>query len=487
MSWLGYNKKSIGGLKRPPVAETPKEGQELKVVPVVKAAPTPKTPKAAPSKDESREARLYEVKRRIHHQLLERLDLSALEDLDEKTRAKEIRSALLHMLEEEEEPLNMGEKSRLARELEFEILGLGPLEPLLADPSISDILVNRHNQVYVEKRGCLELADIRFQDNAHLLKIINKIVSNVGRRIDESTPMVDARLPDGSRVNAIIPPLALDGPMLSIRRFCVQRPTLEDLIEKGSLTPEIGETLKAIAVSKLNVIISGGTGAGKTTMLNILSGFIPSGERVITIEDSAELQLQQEHVCRLETRPPNVEGKGEITQRELVRNCLRMRPDRVIVGEVRGAEVIDMLQAMNTGHEGSMTTIHANTSRDALMRLETMISLSGISIGEKAMRQMISSSLNVIIQLVRHSDGVRRMIALSEITGMESGIISMQDIFIFERHGMDGNGKILGRFVATGVRPKFADRCRLFGMPIPEEVFNPPSRPFGHRDGSGMR
>jgi len=432
-----------------------------------------------PQQDENREIRLYEVKRRIHHCLLERLDLSQLEELDEKVRAKEIRQAISLLLEEEKEPLNMRERARLGREMEFEILGLGPLEPLLIDPSISDILVNRYNQVYIERKGCLEHTEVRFQDNEHLLKIINKIVSNVGRRIDESVPMVDARLPDGSRVNAIIFPLALDGPMLSIRRFSVQRPTIDDLIEKGSITAEIGETLKSLAVAKLNVLISGGTGAGKTTILNILSGFIPNQERIITIEDSAELQLQQEHVCRLETRPPNIEGKGEVTQRDLVRNCLRMRPDRVIVGEVRGPEVIDMLQAMNTGHEGSMTTIHANSSRDALLRLETMISLSGITIQEKAMRQMISSSVNVVIQLARHSDGVRRMIALSEITGMESGVISMQDIFVFERHGIDEKGRVLGRFSPTGVRPRFIERCRLFGVPLPDGIFVPQARQLG--------
>ncbi len=471
MNWLGYKKEKRGlkAVQPQPV----QEASELKVIPAPKKEKKEK-------KDDGREARLYQVKRRIHHILLERLDLSALEDLDEQVRAKEIRQALGMLLEETDEPLNMGEKTRLARELEFEILGLGPLEPLLTDPTISDILVNRYNQVYVEKRGRLEEADIRFQDNEHLLKIINKIVSNVGRRIDESIPMVDARLPDGSRVNAIIPPLALDGPMLCIRRFSVQRPSLEDLISKGSLTAEIGEIIKAIAVSKINIIISGGTGSGKTTMLNILSGFIPGSERIITIEDSAELQLQQEHVCRLETRPPNVEGKGEITQRELVRNCLRMRPDRVIVGEVRGAEVIDMLQAMNTGHEGSMTTIHANTSRDALLRLETMISLSGLTIQEKAMRQMISSSIDVVIQLARHSDGCRRMVSLSEITGMESGVISMQDVFVFERHGIDEQGQIIGRYVSTGVRPRFADRCRLYGVPIPDGIFNPPSRSSAH-------
>ncbi len=463
MSWLEYNKKMKNTSKEPKIV--PRENQALKVVP--------------PRHDEGRETRLYEVKKRIHNCLLERLDLSQLEELDEKTRAKEIRQALSLLLEEEREPLNMRERARLAREMEFEILGLGPLEPLLMDPTVSDILVNRHNQVYIERKGRLEQTEVRFQDNEHLLKIINKIVSNVGRRIDESVPMVDARLPDGSRVNAIIPPLALDGPMLSIRRFSVQRPTLEDLVEKGSLTAEIGETIKAISMAKLNILISGGTGAGKTTLLNILSGYIPANERIITIEDSAELQLQQEHVCRLETRPPNIEGKGEVTQRDLVRNCLRMRPDRVIVGEVRGPEVIDMLQAMNTGHEGSMTTIHANSARDALLRLETMISLSGISIQEKAMRQMVSSSLDLVIQLVRHSDGVRRMVSLSEITGMESGIISMQEIFVFERQGIDEDGKILGRFKATGVRPRFAERCRLFGVPLSDSIFNTSLKSFG--------
>jgi pilus assembly protein CpaF len=288
--------------------------------------------------------------------------------------------------------------------------------------------------------------------------------------------MVDARLPDGSRVNAIIPPLALDGPMLSIRRFAVHRPTLEELVEKGSLTPEIGDVLRAMVKAKLNILISGGTGSGKTTLLNILSGFIPDNERIITIEDAAELQLQQEHVCRLETRPPNIEGKGEITQRDLLKNTLRMRPDRIIVGEVRGAEVIDMLQAMNTGHEGSMTTVHANTTRDGLVRLETMISLSGVSIQEKAMRQLISSSLDIIIQLNRHSDGVRRMVGLAEITGMESGMISMQDIFVFNRTGLDESGNIIGEYTATGVRPRFADRCKIFGAPIPDAVFTPNNR-----------
>jgi pilus assembly protein CpaF len=438
---------------------------------MVKEAEAPLAFIIGPRSDDSRETRLFEVKTRIHHRLLERLDLGQLESLEENVVAREIRQALDVLLHEETEPLNMAERNRIIQELEFEILGLGPLEPLLKDPTISDILVNRWDQVYIERAGRLERINIRFHDNAHLLKIINKIVSNVGRRIDESTPMVDARLPDGSRVNAIIPPLALDGPMLSIRRFSVQRPTLEDLIEKGSLTPEIGEILQSIATAKLNIIISGGTGSGKTTLLNILSGFIPSYERIITIEDSAELQLQQEHVCRLETRPPNIEGRGEINQRELVRNSLRMRPDRIIVGEVRGPEVIDMFQAMNTGHEGSMTTIHANTSRDALLRLETMIQLSGVKMTEKAMRQMISSSLDVIIQLARLSDGSRRMISMSEITGMESGVITLQDIFVFERHEIDEQERIVGRFMATGVRPRFADRCRLFGVPLRDGIF----------------
>jgi pilus assembly protein CpaF len=426
--------------------------------------------------DGDRLSRLYEIKNRVHNRLVERLNLEHLEVMDKRLVEDEIRKAIGVLLEEESAPLNREERARLVRDLEFEILGLGPLEPLLRDPSISDILVNRYDQVFLEKMGILEPVNVRFEDNAHLLKIINKIVSNVGRRIDESCPMVDARLPDGSRVNAIIPPLALDGPMLSIRRFTVNRPTLEDLVQVGSLTPEIGFVLKAIVKAKLNILISGGTGSGKTTLLNILSGFIPAKERIITIEDSAELQLQQEHVCRLETRPPNIEGKGEISQRDLVRNSLRMRPDRIVVGEVRGAEVMDMLQAMNTGHEGSMTTVHANSARDALIRMETMISLSGFTIQEKAMRQMISSSLNIIVQLARHSDGKRRMISMSEITGMESGIISLQDIFSFERLGINEKGEIMGQFVATGVRPKFADRCRLFDTPIPDEVFSPTER-----------
>ncbi len=423
-----------------------------------------------------RQARLEVIKSSVHSRLMELLDLSQLETMHEDLVVQEVRQVANHLLEEVPESLSLEEKSSLIRDLEFEVLGLGPLEPLLKDPGISDILVNRFDQVYIERNGKLEKTEVRFRDNAHLLKIIKKIVSNVGRRIDEDNPLVDARLPDGSRVNAVIPPLTLDGPSLSIRRFAVQRPTLGDLIAKGSLTPEIGEVLKALAVAKLNIIISGGTGSGKTTLLNVLSSFIPHNERLITIEDSAELQLQQEHVVRMETRSPNLDGKGEITQRDLVRNSLRMRPDRIIVGEVRGAEVIDMLQAMNTGHEGSMTTIHANSAREALMRLETMIQLSGLKITEKAMRQMICSSVNVIIQLARLSDGSRRMMSLSEITGMESGIISMQDIFIFQRYSTDRDQKVIGQYVSTGVRPRFADRCKIFGVPLPDEIFHPTPR-----------
>jgi pilus assembly protein CpaF len=419
----------------------------------------------------AREARFYEIKHRIHNRLVESLNLGQLGTFDKNILASEIRKAVNTLLDEETTPLNREERARLAQELEFEILGLGPLEPLLRDPNISDILVNRYDQVYIERKGMLELTEVKFQDSLHLLKIINRIVSNVGRRIDESSPMVDARLPDGSRINAIIPPLALDGPMLSVRRFAVNRPSMDDLLGWGSLTPDMAEVVQAIVKAKLNILISGGTGSGKTTLLNILSGVIPNNERIITIEDSAELQLQQDHICRLETRPSNIEGQGEVTQRDLVRNSLRMRPDRIIVGEVRGPEVLDMLQAMNTGHEGSMTTVHANSAREALLRLETMISLSGFTIQEKAMRQMVSSSLDVIIQLARHSDGVRRVVSVAEITGMESGIISLQEIFFFKRYGIDEHGRVLGEFAATGVRPNFADRCQLYGAPVSQEIF----------------
>ncbi len=424
--------------------------------------------------DGTREKHLNEIKRRLHRTLVERLDIATLETLEDSLVAAEIRRAVLQLLAEDPFPLTAEERGRLAQELEFEILGLGPLEPLMRDHTISDIMVNRYNEVYIERFGKLELTEVKFRDNAHLMRIINKIVSNIGRRIDESSPMVDARLPDGSRVNAVILPLALDGPLLSIRRFMVMRPTMEEILTRGSLSPEMAEVMEKIVKAKLNILISGGTGTGKTTLLNIMSAYIPDGERIITVEDAAELQIQKRNVCRLETRPPNIEGKGEVTQRDLVRNALRMRPDRIIVGEVRGPEVMDMFQAMNTGHEGSMTTIHANSPRDALLRLETMVNLAGYQIPQKALRNLISSSLDVIIHLARHSDGVRRVVSLSEITGMEGDVISLQDIFVFDRHGVAEDGAVLGQYVATGIRPRFAERCRLFGFPLREEIFLPP-------------
>jgi pilus assembly protein CpaF len=421
----------------------------------------------------NREKHLYEVKRRLHRTLVERLDVAQLEAMDGNLVASEIRRALSQLLAEDTFPLNSEERLRMTQELEFEILGLGPLEPLVRDDSISDILVNRYDEVYIERHGRLALTEIRFRDNAHLMKIINKIVSNIGRRIDESSPMVDARLPDGSRVNAIIPPLALAGPVLSIRRFMVMRPTMDEILSRGSLTVEMAEVMQALVKAKMNILISGGTGSGKTTLLNIISNYLDKDERIVTIEDAAELQLNKPNVVRLETRPPNIEGKGEITQRDLVRNALRMRPDRILVGEVRGPEVMDMFQAMNTGHEGSMTTIHANSPRDALLRLETMVNLAGYQIPQKALRNLISSSLDVILQLARHTDGTRRIVSISEITGMENEVISLQDIFAFDRHGIADDGSVLGQYVATGIRPQFADRCQIYGTPIPNHFFMP--------------
>lgn len=361
----------------------------------------------------------------------------------------------------------------MVRDIQDEVLGLGPLELLMADPTISDILVNTYRQVYVERRGKLELTDVRFENDAHLIKIIDKIVSGIGRRVDESSPMVDARLPDGSRVNAIIPPLAIDGAILSIRRFAVIPLRMEDFLQGKSLTPEMATILEGLVKARVNLLIAGGTGTGKTTLLNILSGFIPLAERVITIEDAAELQMQQPHVVRLEIRPPNIEGKGEVTPRMLVRNSLRMRPDRIVVGEVRGAEVLDMLQAMNTGHDGSMTTIHANTPRDALTRLENMIGYAGINLPPKAMRQQISSALAVVIHVTRLSDGKRKLTSLQEITGMEGDIVTMQEIFTFEQTGVAPDGTVLGHFRATGIRPKFVDRLRVHGIKVPDELFDP--------------
>ena len=378
---------------------------------------------------------------------------------------------ILH--QEKDVPLNAAERERLLKEIQNEVLGLGPLEPFLQDPTVSDILVNTFNQIYVERFGKIEPTDSRFKDDNHLRKIIDKIVSSVGRRIDESSPMVDARLEDGSRVNAIIPPLAVDGPMLSIRRFSADPLELADLIKFSTLTPEIGEILKGIVKARLNVLISGGTGSGKTTTLNVLSRFIPANERIITIEDTAELQLKQEHVVRLETRPPNIEGKGEVTQRDLVRNTLRMRPDRIIVGEVRGSEAFDMLQAMNTGHDGSLTTIHANSPRDALIRVETMVAMANLEIPTEFLRRYVSSALDIVLHQARLADGSRKLISLQEITGMEGNVITAQEIFSFQQTAVDNNGKVRGRFRFSGVRPKFVEKFKIAGIPISNDLFDP--------------
>jgi pilus assembly protein CpaF len=417
----------------------------------------------------------FEFKSIIHDRLLNLLDLSLIDKLDRETLNAQIRQVVDKILREESFslPLNLSEREKFFTEIIDEVLGLGPLEPFLKDHSVSDILVNTYDSIYVERYGKLEPTDARFKDDAHLMRIIDKIVSTVGRRIDESTPMVDARLPDGSRVNAIIPPLALDGPSLSIRRFAVNPLELEDLIDSQTLIPEIAELLKGIVQSRLNVIISGGTGSGKTTLLNVLSRFIPENERIVTIEDAAELQLKQEHLVRLETRPPNIEGKGEVVQRDLVRNSLRMRPDRIIVGEVRGKEAFDMLQAMNTGHDGSLTTVHANSPRDALIRLETMVAMANLEIPSEFIRKYISSAINVLVQVARQVDGRRKLISLQEITGMEGNIITMQEIFSFQQTHIDPEGNVKGRFKFHGVRPKFIEKFKVAGIPVLQDLFDP--------------
>jgi pilus assembly protein CpaF len=416
----------------------------------------------------------FELKTRIHDRLIDLIDLSLIDSLDEGLLRQEIGKLVEKILSENKNtfPLNFAEKDRLHKEIQDEVLGLGPLEPFMKDPTVSDILVNTYKQIYVERFGKLEATEARFKDDNHLRRIIDKIVTAVGRRVDESSPMVDARLHDGSRVNAIIPPLAIDGPILSIRRFAVDPLEMEDLLTLKSITPEIGELIKDIIRAKLNVLVSGGTGTGKTTLLNVLSRFIPSNERIVTIEDSAELQLKQDHVVRLETRPPNIEGKGEVTQRDLVRNSLRMRPDRIIVGEVRGGEVLDMMQAMNTGHDGSLSTIHANSPRDALLRLETLVALTGLNIHSGFIRKYISSALDVIIHLSRLVDGSRKIVSFQEITGMEGEIITMQEIFFFEQTGIHANGMVRGRFRATGVRPKFVEKFKALSLPIPFDLFD---------------
>jgi pilus assembly protein CpaF len=414
------------------------------------------------------------LKGRLHLKLLEKFDLTALEVLAPEVLRQEIANMVERLLHDEHTAINDIERRSLIRDIQHEMFGFGPLELLMADTEVSDILVNRFDRIYVERKGRLELTGVTFTDEKHLLRIIDKIVSLVGRRIDESSPLVDARLPDGSRVNAVIPPIALDGPMLSIRRFAHIPLRMENLVnELKSLTPEMAVLLEGLCKAKVNILISGGTGAGKTTLLNILSGYIPASERIVTIEDAAELQLQQPHVVRLETRPMNTEGKGEITQRALVRNALRMRPDRIVVGEVRGAEAIDMLQAMNTGHEGSLTTIHANTPRDALARLENMIGMADLNLPHKAARQQIASAITVVIQVLRLIDGKRKVTSLQEITGMEGEIITMQEIFTFKQIGVGEDGEVLGHFHATGVRPKFSERLRAFGVGLPDDMFDP--------------
>ncbi len=418
------------------------------------------------------------LKSRMHLRLLDHFDLKALETLAPDVLRQEIAAATERLLQDEAAALNELERNLLIRDIQHEMLGFGPLELLMADPKVSDILVNSYRQIYVERGGRLELTSVTFTDEKHLLRIIDKIVSLVGRRIDESSPMVDARLPDGSRVNAVIPPVAIDGPMMSIRRFAHIPLKMENLTADGlkSLTPEMAKMLEGLIKSKVNMLISGGTGAGKTTLLNILSGYIPETERVVTIEDAAELQMQQAHVIRLETRPANIEGRGEVTPRALVRNALRMRPDRIIVGEVRGAEAFDMLQAMNTGHEGSLTTIHANTPRDAVARMENMIGMANLNLPHKAARQQIASAITVVVQALRLIDGRRKITSIQEVTGMEGEVITMQELFSFKQTGLGDDGAVQGYFQASGVRPKFADRLRAFGITLPDAMFDPARR-----------
>ena len=412
-----------------------------------------------------------EMKSRLHRTLINRMDLTKLSSLTSEQVHAEVSRLAEIVLAQEAAPLSASERERLVSDVQHELFGLGPLEPLLKDPTISDILVNSHDTIYIERRGKIEATNVRFKDDEHLMRVIERIVSSVGRRIDESSPMVDARLQDGSRVNAIIPPLSIDGPVLSIRRFGADPLRMAALVENKALTKDIADMLQMVVHARLNILISGGTGAGKTTLLNALSAFIPENERIVTIEDSAELQLQQPHVVRLETRPPNIEGKGEVTQRDLVKNALRMRPDRIVIGEVRGGEAIDMLQAMNTGHDGSLTTVHANTPRDALARLETMIQMTGMRLSDRAMRQQIASALNLVVQAARLSDGSRRVTSISEVTGMEGETITMQEIFMYERTGVDQQGQVIGRFRPTGIRPRFAERLKACGLQLPRVFF----------------
>ena len=431
----------------------------------------PGTSGSAGARPQVARAQYIELKANVHRKLLNRLNLEALAQADRARAESEIKTLVSELLGEEGTPISLGERETLFSELIDEVFGLGPLEPLLRDGTISDILVNTYKHVFVERNGVLERVPATFQDNRHLMRVIDRIVSGVGRRVDDSSPMVDARLADGSRVNAIIPPLAVDGPILSIRRFPAERLKADDLVTLRALTRPMLDFLSHCVRARLNTLISGGTGAGKTTLLNVLSGFIGERERIVTIEDAAELQLHQEHVVRLETRPPNVEGKGAVRQRQLVVNALRMRPDRIVVGEVRGEESLDMLQAMNTGHDGSLTTVHANTPRDALSRVETMIAMGATNLPERAMRQQIAAAIQLVVQQTRLSDGSRKVTSVSEITGMEGEVITMQEIFLFEKMGVTQDGKVIGRFRATGVRPKLCERLRASGIHLPADMF----------------
>ncbi|WP_367183286.1 CpaF family protein [Novosphingobium sp.] len=441
---------------------------------MAQAASSPATlPDVVPPRRGGEDPRLLDLKVRVHRQLLEKINLSALDKMPRDRIEIEISQVVAELLDSGGEVLNKAERSRLVENVLDELLGLGPLEPLLQDETINDILVNGHDTVFVERFGVLERVATRFQDEKHLLRIIQKIVSAVGRRVDESSPFVDARLADGSRVNAIVAPLAIDGSLLSIRKFSKKPISMEKMIEFGSMPAQVAPILEAIVNSRLNIIISGGTGSGKTTLLNALSSYIDERERIVTIEDSAELQLQQEHVARLETRPSNIEGRGEVNQRDLVKNALRMRPDRIILGECRGGEAFDMLQAMNTGHDGSMTTIHANTPRDAMSRIEQMIGMSGIEVSARSARAQIASAINVVIQIGRLSDGKRKMMSLSELTGMEGETITMQEIWRFKMTGRDGQGNVLGHFEATGIRPKFMAHLEAHGISLDPILFRP--------------
>jgi len=439
----------------------------------LKAAPTPVSTTAPAPGLKTPGLRMDEIKTRIHQEILSLMDWQRMESMPPERLRTELKALTEELITTHKLALNETERRLIIQVIQDEMLGLGPIESLLSDPTVSDILVNGPFQVYAERHGKIVHTDVQFDNDAHLLRVIDRIVSRIGRRVDEMSPMVDARLPDGSRVNAVIPPLALDGPLLSIRRFAVVPFSVQDLISMGTLTVGMAELIQGLVRARLNVLVSGGTGSGKTTLLNVMSASIPANERIITIEDAAELQLQQPHVVRMETRPPNIEGKGEISQRDLLRNSLRMRPDRIIMGEVRGGEVLDMLQAMNTGHDGSMTTIHANSPRDALTRLEHMLGMAGLKAESRAMRQQIAAALSVVIQVSRLSDGQRKITSLQEITGIEGDVISMQEIFRFEQTGLDPDGRVLGQFVATGIRPKFVQRLTTRGIALSDDLFKP--------------